>query len=208
MAWAPDYALPEELREFVRIADELDDELLGVAVAASSRALDRHTNRQFGKVDAAEVRHYTARWSRSRGAWLVPVDDLGTAAGLVVALDLDGDGVHEHAITGADYALRPRNAVQKGDVWTELLIRPSTALRALDGAEGAVQATASWGWPAVPAAVHEACLLQGSRLVQRRDAPFGVAGSPETGSEVRLLARVDPDVAVTLDRYRRRVWAR
>jgi len=56
--------------------------------------------------------------------------------------------------------------------------------------------------------VHEACLLQSSRIAARRDSPFGVAGSPETGSELRLLDRVDPDVAVTLSRYRRRAWVR
>jgi hypothetical protein len=49
-------------------------------------------------------------------------------------------------------------------------------------------------------------LLQASRLDFRRVAPAGVAGSPETGSEVRLLARVDPDVAVSLKDYIR-WWA-
>jgi hypothetical protein len=208
MAWAPDYAEVEELRAFVRIVDEDDDAQLQAAVTAASRAIDDHCKRQFGTVDTAQARQYTARWSRSRGGWLVPIDDLATTDGVVVALDLDGDGVHELTLTAADYVLRPHNAVQKGQVWTELLIRPSTSLRALDGAAGAVQGLAPWGWPAVPATVHEASLLQASRLVQRRDAPFGVAGSPETGSEVRLLARVDPDVAVTLGPYRRRVWAR
>jgi hypothetical protein len=63
-----------------------------------------------------------------------------------------------------------------------------------------------WGWDAVPDAVKEATLLQGSRLDFRRVAPAGVAGSPETGSEVRLLARVDPDVAVSLKDFIR-WWA-
>jgi len=43
-----------------------------------------------------------------------------------------------------------------------------------------------------------ATVLQANRLLKRRHAPFGVAGSPELGSELRLLARVDPDVAVSL----------
>ena len=54
----------------------------------------------------------------------------------------------------------------------------------------------------------EATLLQASRLAARRDSPFGVAGSPDAGSEMRLLARVDPDVAVALEPYRRRIWTR
>jgi hypothetical protein len=129
-----------------------------------------------------------------------------TTTGLAIAADLDDDDEHEHTVADG-YVLRPRNAGATARPWTELLIRPSAAA-GLSSADGAVEVTAAWGWSAVPAAVAEACLLQASRLVQRRDAPFGVAGSPETGSEVRLLARVDPDVAVTLGPYRRRVWAR
>jgi hypothetical protein len=53
----------------------------------------------------------------------------------------------------------------------------------------------------VPSAVKQACLIQASRFFTRRYAPFGVAGSPESGSEMRLLAKVDPDVAVILGPY-------
>jgi hypothetical protein len=51
--------------------------------------------------------------------------------------------------------------------------------------------------------VHTATLLQGGRLYTRRSALFGIAGSPESGSEMRLLSKVDPDVAVMLRGYRR-----
>lgn len=56
----------------------------------------------------------------------------------------------------------------------------------------------------IPAGVTQACLLQASRFFARRYSPFGIAGSPENGSELRLLSRVDPDVAVVLAPYR--VW--
>jgi hypothetical protein len=51
---------------------------------------------------------------------------------------------------------------------------------------------------AIPDAVKAACLIQASRFFTRRYAPFGVAGSPDSGSEIRLLAKVDADVAVIL----------
>jgi hypothetical protein len=53
-----------------------------------------------------------------------------------------------------------------------------------------------------PAPVKLACMLQASRLVKRRDSPFGVAGSPEFGSELRLLSKLDPDVENLLRPYR------
>jgi hypothetical protein len=63
--------------------------------------------------------------------------------------------------------------------------------------------TAVWGWTAVPTSVKQATLLQASRFHKRRHAPFGVAGSPEMGSEIRLLSRVDPDVSVALRDFNR-----
>lgn len=57
------------------------------------------------------------------------------------------------------------------------------------------------GEAAVPEAVVNACLLQASRYWSRRSAPFGVAGSPELGNELRLLNKLDPDVEVLLGPY-------
>jgi len=53
--------------------------------------------------------------------------------------------------------------------------------------------------------VLNACKLQTGRFNKRLQALFGVAGSPADGSEVRLLAKLDPDVAVMLVDYTR-VW--
>jgi hypothetical protein len=65
MAWAPDYITAEQLAAYLRITDDDDDVELAIAVGAASRAIDNHTNRQFGKVDAAEQRLYTSTASRS-----------------------------------------------------------------------------------------------------------------------------------------------
>ena len=72
-------------------------------------------------------------------------------------------------------------------------------------ARDAVQVTASFGWAAVPETIKAATIRQTARFFYRREAPFGVAGSPSMGSEIRLLAQADPDVVVMVRPYRR-MW--
>ena len=205
MTWAPDYAASTDFKAYLGIDDDDDDVELALALTAASRAIDRHTRRQFGVVAAPEARYYAARWSRTLGVWLVAIDDLQSTMGLVVKLDTAGDATYTTTISAGDYVLRPRNAVAKSDVWTELMVR-ADATNQPDGTDGEFEITAPWGWTAFPDAVVQACLLQASRVFKRKGAPFGIAGSPDTngGSEMRLLAKVDPDVAVALDLYRKR----
>ncbi len=194
MAWAPDYADLTELKSYVGIgdsADTEDDDELQLAVSAASRAIDRAANRQFGKVEQAEARYYEAVWDRHRGKYVVEIDDLMTATNLVVA---DANGT---AVAATDYTLEPRNAPARGRPWTQVVMATATS---------EMTVTAEFGWTDWPATIKAATLLQGSRFFKRADAPFGVAGSPEVGSELRLLARVDPDVAVMVGAYKR-WWA-
>lgn len=191
MPWAPDYVTLAELKAYLKISDTDDDVTLGYAITAASRAIDRATNRQFGLVAAPEARTYTARWVPSRRAYVVDIDDLQTNVGLTVA----GDA------TITDYSLKPRNADLIGEPWTQVVLNQGANDR-----EDGITVTAKWGWVTVPVAVKQATLLQATRFFKRKDAPFGVAGSPDLGSELRLLAKVDPDVAVTLGPYTR-WWA-
>jgi hypothetical protein len=201
MAWSPDYLEVEQLAEYVNITDSDDDALLAPAIAAASRAIDQNTHRQFGLVAAPEERRYTARWSPRRGRWVVQVDDFQTVTGLAVNLDLDDDGTFSDAVTG--FTKLPLNAAVEGRPWEQLVLLADTSLC---GAEGEVAVTARYGWTAFPEVVVQACYLQASRFYERRKAPFGVAGSPDAGSEMRLLAKVDPDVAVMLLPVTRRKW--
>lgn len=201
MAWTPDYATPSELAAYMRIGDTDDDVQLGLAITAASRAIDQACRRQFGQVDTATARVYTARYDALLTRWVVDLDDLMDQTGLVVEIDTSGDG--EYTAVGTGFTFRPVNAAADGEPWTMLAL--STAIGTSVVADG-VRVTALWGWSAVPSAVKQACLLQASRLVARRDSPFGIAGSPEVGSELRLLAKVDPDVEVTLRPYKRAGW--
>lgn len=67
---------------------------------------------------------------------------------------------------------------------------------------GVLTEGASFGLVDVPAVVRQACLIQASRLFARKNSPYGIAGSPEAGSEMRLLDRIDPDVSALLSGVR------
>lgn len=194
MAWAPDYVTSAELKAFVRVDDTSDDVQVALAVTSASRAVDKATGRQFGKLDSAAEWFYTAVWDRRLGRWVVRIDDAATTTGMVVKVD---------GVTVTDYTLEPRQAVAKGRVWTLLVLGTTVAC---SGDRDGVAVTAAWGWPTVPTPVKQATLLQASRFLARRDSPYGIAGSPDAGSEMRLLATVDPDVRVSLGPYARN-WA-
>ena len=204
MAWAPDYVTLAQARAYRSISDSVDDAELSLAITAASRAIDRAAGRQFGVVTLAEARAYTPHWDRRRGVWLVDVDDLMTTTGLAVALDLADDLTFSTSLVAGDWRLHPMNASQRGVPWTQLEVRHDASAQPL-ARVGGVQVTALWGWSSVPDDIEQACLLQVSRIFARRQSPFGVAGSPADGSELRLLDRLDPDVAVMV-RARRRHW--
>lgn len=195
MTWAPDYAAAADLKAYLRIdsGDAVDDAQLALAVTSSSRAVDLTTHRQFGQVAAPESRLYTPRVDESRDRWVIQLDDLMDVTGFTL-------NITAGAITL--YTLEPLNAPQRGKPYTRAVVSKASPI-VPKGEIGEVTALGKWGWSAVPATVKEATLIQGSRFNKRRDAPFGVAGSPESGSELRLLAKVDPDVAVMLAAYTR-----
>ena len=203
MPWEPDYATPAEAREYVtRHSSTVDDSFIGLDLTSASRAVDRATNRQFGLVDDVEQRFYTPYWDRRLCRWVVEFDDLQTTTGFLPTLQ-DVDGVDLGDID--DYTLEPRNAAAKGRPWEALVVRPTSAY-VPTGLRDQAAFTAQWGWTTVPDPIKQATLLQTNRFTARRNAPFGIAGSPDEGSEMRLLARLDPDVAVAIGKYRR-WWA-
>lgn len=178
----PDYVTLAEFKAWLRIDDDADDAELGRHITAASRAVDDHCGRQFGLADAPAA--YTATvWNSDRCGRSVSIPDLMTETGLAVSVD-------GTALTSDRWTLLPVNAALEEMPWT--------GLRVDYGWTGEIVVTGRWGWTEVPVPVKEATLLQASRFSIRRDSPFGIAGSPDNGNELRLLARVDPDVAVSL----------
>ncbi|GAA2855362.1 hypothetical protein GCM10010472_10820 [Pseudonocardia halophobica] len=217
MAWNPDYCTVGELCDYLRVGDTADDGQIALAISAASRAVDNTCRRQFGIDDVAKPRVYTARVDE-HGRHVVDVDDTMYVPGdgtyppsyppffpstgtvpIVVAADFAGDGGFATTITSWSWG--PSNAPMSGRPWTQLVSRQALPLR-----PDAVRITSRWGWTEFPEAIRQATLMQAARFHARRDAPFGVAGSPETGSELRLLAKVDPDVAVLLQPFTRKWW--
>lgn len=200
MAWAPDYIATADLKSYLRITGSADDAELALDITAASRAVDSTAFRQFGKVGSAEARKYTPRFDCTLGTyglWVIPIDDLMDATGLTVS-------VAAGSIT--DYTLWPLNAAMRGRPWTRLVVGKDSTIKPKGEVGEVTASTDKWGWTAVPDTIKLCTRLQAARLFKRRDAPFGIAGSPDTGSELRLLAKVDPDLAVSLKPYIR--WDR
>lgn len=194
MAWAPSYVTAADLRSYRRLGDTGDDVELSLAAGSASRAIDEATGRQFGKTDSVETRTYDAGWSDRLGLYVVEIDDIQTLAGLVVTVS--GQSVP----TVSGYRLYPRDADKRRRPWERLALRAVTP-DPLGSGLGEVSVTATFGWTEVPDDIKNATLLQASRFFADRNMPHGIAGSPELGNEMRLLAKVHPDVEVMLAPY-------
>lgn len=197
MPWKPDYTTLAKAKDYLRITDTVDDVQLAVWVTAASRAIDRKTNRQFGSVAAPVVRTYrrAPHYDPATGLWLLEIDDLQDATGLTV----NGTA---YATAGA--VLLPDNAAADGRPYERIGVA-SWPTPSYPGSPVTYALSSNrWGWAAVPTQVEGATWLQLSRWSARRDSPMGIAGSPDQGSELRLLAKLDPDVATTLAGLSRR----
>jgi hypothetical protein len=191
------YASLSDLKSAIRITDTNDDGLLQVALDAATSAIDEHCGRTFAVGGGVVTRNF-----EPNGNGTVTIDDIYDKTGLVISV---AGTVVPVAVpnVSAGYTLTPENATALNEPFTGLYYQsfPLVAwplLWAVQRANVAVT-TDKWGFAAVvPAAVKMACLLQGSRWFARRNSPYGIAGSPEMGSELRLLAKLDPDVAVML----------
>jgi hypothetical protein len=200
VTWAPDYITLELLRRYLEIDDQSEDVFLQLWITTVSRNVDTATGRQFGKVATAEERYYEPLYDRMSGYWYAAIDDLQDLTGLVV--EDDRGTVHSPASSSTSttgYQLLPRNAAAKG--------RPYERIRIGASGPRELAITGLWGWNAQPAAVSTGMLLQANRLSARRKSPFGIAGSPATGSELRLLAKLDPDFETSLRPLQRKWWA-
>ena len=224
-AWRPPYATGAQLRAFMKAAESLTtvspaftdptDFIYDTAIETASRAVDTACFRQFGNTGSDQVtRLYTPYVDIGRQRIVCDIDDLMDVAGLLVESNQSGDAATWQVVS--NYRLYPLNAAADGRPFTQVVFPRGWAWGAyaydmLPFAEGSVRVTTGstapcttgWGWTAFPESAVYAALLQASRLVKRGDAPFGIAGSPAEGNPLRLLARLDPDVAVLVESLKR-----
>lgn len=197
MALYPDYTNLATLKAHLRVGDTNDDTAMTLAITAASRAIDYECNRQFGSAYGSRVFTYDPCMVLD-GRPALPIFDLASADELVVATDQDDSGSWSTPfINGTEYLLWPYNALADGRPWTHLLMT-NRSNYSLPWTQTGIQITGTFGWVSVPAVVTQACLIQAARFFVRRDSAYGVAGSPEQGNELRLLAKLDPDVALLL----------
>lgn len=197
MALYPDYITEAQFRSYVNSGNILSGTAgtaeIAFAISAASRAIDSYTGRQFGLAGSAVARYYSA-FGQGNDEVIV-IDDLMTTTGLEVSINSEPGGSYDTLLTlNTDYYFEPLNALADNKPYTRIMTRDASFPLWTAG----VEVVAKWGWSEVPALVEQACLIQASRFYNRRNSPYGIAGSLEQGSELRLLSRLDPDVQLLL----------
>jgi len=175
-------------------ASSIDEAVMDQAISAASRMIEQYCGRRFYK--ATETRYYTPIFSDE-----LFIHDLISVTTLKT--DEDGDRTYEITWAATDYDLMPLNAALDNQPYTTIQITPDGVNSFPAGLPKSVQIVGVFGYASkIPEAIREACALQATRFFKRRDAPFGVIGSPDLG-ELRNLKELDPDVKALLDLYRR-----
>ena len=192
------YAALNDLKTALRIQDGVDDSLLEIALESASRLIDEYTMRNFYNAGTA------TRVFVPTDDDCVAIDDAISISSIAVSTLLNK--TFDQTWTTAEYQLEPLNNVVDGlSGW------PYTRIRAVgvwefpydeDDEIATVQVTGVWGWSAVPTAVKQATIIQAMRIFKRLDSPLGVISSPDTGY-FRVSNRIDPDVAMLLNSYRK-----
>ena len=196
MAITNGYASLAEVKAALRISDNVDDSLLEMAVESASRLIDGYAGRQFYSSGTA-IRYFVAL-----DDFNVEVDDLANGT-VTVTTAQDADGVFDTVWKTSDYQLEPLNGVLDGMAWPYTNIRAvGDYLWPITGGEALIKIQGTFGWPYIPIAIKQACIIQASRIFKRLDSPLGVAGFGDLGA-IRVSSQLDPDVAQLVMPYRR-----
>jgi hypothetical protein len=200
MAFASYVTLPEF--KAWRLDSETTDDVVATSVLESvTRWVDEYCDRHFWQDGEESPGDPVARTFTPCHSHMLPIDDLVSVT--TFKTDEGGDGTFETSRSVSDYQLQPVNQPTG---------RPYTKVEAVAGRlfpvrydysrGNRVEITGVWGWPAVPDAVKQACLIQSHRVLKRRYSPEGVLGPSDFGA-IRVGTRLDPDVEQLLNPYRR-----
>ncbi len=179
------------------VTDVADDWTLEQIVTGISRAIEDETHRRFYTSANDEARYYSPDDSYT----LMPEDDIISVT--KVEIDQDGDRTYETTLAATDWELWPYNAALNGRPYLEIHIATPNAAYVWPLLPRSVKVTGKFGYSAsTPDAIREACLLLAEKLFKRKDAIFGIVGSPTTG-ELRQIMRDDPQLELLLQGFRR-----
>ena len=207
MAITNGYATLTEIKNYMSISDNTDNDLLENLVESASRSIDRIANRRFYLDATASARLY-----RAYSNIFVYVDDIGTTSSLVVAVDENGNGTYSKTLTlNTDYILDPLTSPSLNRPYTQLTMVSNTETWPIfpgltsNGLRPGVQVTARWGWPSVPDDLNMACLILTADLYKRKDAPGGILGLGDLG--VVRMSPIGRDVTAMVRAYKKEVVA-
>jgi hypothetical protein len=207
MAIVNGYATLTEIKAYMSISDNTDNDLLENLVESASRSIDRIANRRFYLDATASARLY-----RAYSDIFVYVDDIGSTTDLVVKTDSNGNGSYAKTLTlNQDYILDPLTAPSLSRPYTQLTMVSNTETWPIfpgltqNGLRPGVQVTAKWGWPSVPNDINMACLILTADLYKRKDAPGGILGLGDLG--VVRMSPLGRDVTAMVRAYKKEVVA-
>lgn len=188
MAITNGYATLAEVKSALRITDSEDDTRLESAIQRASRWIDGKTGRFFYQV--AGTYDFVCQ-----NPYRIRITDLATANGLVVTSDDNDDNSFTGTWTlNTDYRLEPTEAPAYGLPYCFLYAQDTEWIQ-----DTRVRVQGTFGFPAVPDAVKEACLLLSIRLYKRPDAPLGVAGFGDMGAV--MVRSTDADAHALLQPF-------
>jgi len=182
------YATLAEVKSALRISDNDDNERLESAIQRASRWIDSKTGRFFyqqaGTFDFVCQNPYRIR-----------IVDLATSAGLVVTSDDNNDNSFSGTWTiNTDFRLEPTEAPAFGLPFNFLYAQESEWIQ-----DTRVRVNGTFGFPAIPDPIKEACVLLSIRLYKRPDAPLGVAGFGDMGAV--MVRGTDSDAQFLLNPF-------
>ena len=195
------YATLAEFKAAVGIlsTDTADDTALQAVLDATDTLIDLHCDRRTGFGTASETRYYTAD-----DYAYVQVDDLVSVTTL--STDDDANGTYETTWTaGTDYNLAPANVHLDGFPYTRLETSVTWPRNFPKGVYLGVKVVGVFGFPAVPAAVKQAEIIQANAVWVSRTSPYAVVGSQELGGILRQTRALHPEAALILEPYRKRL---
>jgi hypothetical protein len=172
----------EEMNDRLGITDATDNSNMQFAIAASSGWLNSYCGRHFNRI--TETRTFVPQ-----DIYELRIDDVVSVSTFKV--DFDGDGTYEQPwVQNTDYQLYlGKDTFNTGSTGQP---RPYEHVRVINSGVtfpylwplapvNRVQIAATWGWPAVPWQVPEACRILSADVFKSKDAPFGVAGVSDIG---------------------------
>jgi hypothetical protein len=195
--------------------DFSQDQLFANIITSISREIDTNCARFFYQL--SETKYYTPE-----NAYRLTVDDLVSVTTLTTD-DLSGSRTYPYTWATTDYDLWPYDAAQKSEPEPYMAIdvtpqgqylfpcnnytgydtvyRYSTLSRNLTKS---VKITGIFGWPEIPAAITEACLLWSFKTFKNYQTPYT---DPDMANQkVSYVPLIDREVFAMIKNYRRARW--